>query len=140
MLIVRLFRRWAAAQALDEDALGAIIRLADEAERPVVLAVALHSVLQVTQECLGRPLEPSCHGSAHLSRDEQALLALLAHAAKSAGVRSTAEVPHGLPGVLCWSVGSLRRLLDEEVTSAASPARCPFRRTGEAESDWLPRC
>jgi len=53
LLIIRLVRRWAATRMLGEDALIAMTRLVADTGEPPVVAVALHSVLQITEECLG---------------------------------------------------------------------------------------
>ncbi|WP_205480313.1 hypothetical protein [Sphingomonas arenae] len=128
LLIVRLVRRWAAARMLGEDALLGMTRLIAHAGEPPAVAVALHSVLQITEECLGRSLEASCPGTLQLSCDEQAILALISRAPELGAPHGTTDVPHGLPGVLCWAVASLRRMLgDRSPHEAAGSMGCPFR-------------
>ena len=128
LLIVRLVRRWAAAGILEEDALMAMTRLVTDAGEPPTIAVALHSVLQITEDCLGRPLQASCHPGLELSCDEQAMLRLIASAPDPGTKSGATDVPHGLPGVLCWAVASLRRCLGlDGYAPGTQPCRCPFR-------------
>lgn len=126
LLIVRLIRRFAAARMLDEDALVAMTRMVSEAGEPPVIAVALHSVLQITEECLERPLEASCRGGTELSRDERAILALLSHAPWPGAVQGTAEVPHALPDVLCWAVASFNQMIGQLDFQHSIAECCPF--------------
>ena len=90
------------------------------------MAVALHSVLQITEECLERPLEASCRGGTELSRDERAILALLSHAPRPGPVQGTAEVPHGLPDVLCWAVASFNQMIGQLDFQHSIAECCPF--------------
>lgn len=132
LLLVRLLRRWSAARTLEQNALVAITRMAADAGEPVVVAVALHSLLQITEGCLCRPLEAGCHGSPTLSRDEKALLTMLAAAPAVSGPLASTQIPHGLPGVLCWAVASLREVLGDRLPPVRMPVHgCPFASADE---------
>jgi hypothetical protein len=76
---------------------------------------------------LGRPLEAECCCSRALSRDEKAILTLIAAAPGAPHPLGTAAVPHGLPGAPHWAVLSVRAAIG--MSSIAEPVtaeRCPF--------------
>lgn len=128
LLLVRLFRRWSAARALEQNALVAMSRLAADTGEPAVIAVALHSLLQLTEGCLRRPLKAGCHGSFTLSGDEKALLTLLA-TLPTMGAPSM-QIPDGLAAVLWWAAVSLRKVMGDRLSRVRMPVRiCPFATT-----------
>lgn len=127
-VILRLLRRWVATRTLAETALPSLIALAEELGEQPESAISLHSVFQLTESCLGRPLEAECCCSRELAADERAILALVAAAPQpGAGARGSPAIPHGLAGALCWAVMSARIALG--VASRPVPASrrsCPF--------------
>jgi hypothetical protein len=127
-VIVRLFRRWAAARAIVGNSLPALVELAAELGEPPEVAIALHSLFQLTEACLGRPLEAECCCSRALSSDECAVLTLLEKAPAQAPPLSSNGVPHGLPAALLWAAATVRILLGLRARSDAAwmPVRCPF--------------
>lgn len=128
LVTVRLLRRWAAARALGRPALAELVEIAGELGASANVAIALGSVFQLTEACLDRPLEAECCCAAMLSRDERAVLLMLGNVASRGATSAPRGIPHGLPGVLCWSIESARRLLGEDCGSlSAEPAQCPFR-------------
>ena len=110
-VIVRLLRRWAAARAMEGNSLPSMVELAVEIGEPTEVAVALHSLFQLTEACLARPLEAECCCSRDLSSDERAVLVLLAKAPAQAPPLTSEEVPHGLPGALLWAAAAVRTFL-----------------------------
>ena len=124
--IVRLLRRWAAGADLGPGRMASLVALGKGIGVEPMAAVALASLFQLTESCLGRPLVAECCCSPRLSRDERAILALLAvdlppHPHQA----SPSSIPHGLPGALVWAVASVRRFLGEPI--APRPvAGCPF--------------
>lgn len=126
-LVVRLLRRWSAEGAAGGARLPSLVGLAGElGERPET-AIAVASLFQLTESCLGRPLRAECCCSPELGSDEQAILLLLDAASGLAPGRSTGAIPHGLPGALVWAAKSVRHWLGETGSaSSASPRRCPF--------------
>lgn len=124
---LRLVRRWAAARTAGADAMPALIELADELQEPREVAIALHSVLQLTESCLGRALEAECCCSPTMTPDEHALLMLIAAASPEPFPLAPAGIPHGLPGALSWAATAARIALDAADTTAPRPERCPFR-------------
>ena len=127
-VVVRLLRRWAAVRASEGRALPNLVGLAKEIGEPVQAAIALHSLFQLTEACLGRPLEPECCCSPELSSDESAVLKLIAAAPASSPAGISREIPHGLPGALCWAAKAVAIALGIETRPAGSAAtRCPFR-------------
>lgn len=122
-VVVRLLRRWAAVRSLGERALPSLVALARELGEEPQVAISLHSVFQLTEGCLGRPLEPECCCSKNLSKDEQAMLVLIGAMPE--------RVPHGLPGVLAWAAATARLMLGRAPGPPQSaPSTCPFTRAG----------
>jgi hypothetical protein len=128
LVTVRLLRRWAAARAELGNPLPSLVALAHELGCPAEAAVALGSLFQLTEGCLGRPLEAECCCSRSVGTDERALLLMIAAAPAPGLPAAPREIPHGLPGALAWAASSVRRLLGP--SPAASPrafaGRCPF--------------
>lgn len=106
--VVRLLRRWAACRLLDVPPLPELVALSDAAGATGCTAVAVGSLLQLFEACLGRPLEPECCCSPQLSPDEQLLIHLLATAP------ADSMRPCGLSGALRWAATAARRQLAEE--------------------------
>ena len=132
-VIVRLFRRWVAARDQGLPTAPLLVSLAEELGVNAVIAVALDSLLQLTESCLGRPLRAECCCSAEAGADEKAVLLLIATAWRySDPVVAPTAIPHGLPGALAWAAVSLGQLVGEELSPApAMPLRrCPFVRSG----------
>ena len=127
-LVIRLFRRWSAARESGCNPAASLIELAAELDQSAMIAIALDSLLQLTESCLGRQLESECCCSRSLSSDEAAILQLIGSAETPIHPFTAREIPHGLPSALQWAARSLRSLLGEQ--SALGPAgsvpRCPF--------------
>jgi len=120
-LVVRLLRRWASERESGGDQLPSLVRLGRRLGVEPQAAIAVASMFQLTEHCLGRPLQAECCCSPRLSRDEQAMLLLLHQSVPAVAI------PHGLPGALLWAVASVRRSLDiDGPLGLAFPARCPF--------------
>jgi hypothetical protein len=128
-IILRMFRRWAAARDAEIRPLQSLIRLAGEMRLPFEIAVSLDSVFQLTEHCLGRRLEAECCCSRAMAADESAILALIAAVPPhSADPQSPAAIPHGLPGVLRWAICSARLTMGQPAQPPArASAKCPFR-------------
>ena len=127
-MIVRMMRRWAAARLSQENPLPAMISLSGELRLSPELAISLHSVFQLSENLLGRALVPECCCSHELSRDEEAMLVLIAVTEERASPYTTKTVPHGLPGALSWAVIQAKRVMgisDGALGPTAVPA-CPF--------------
>ena len=125
---VRLLRRWAAARDAEQPPLPSMVRLAGDLGMGPQVAVALASMFQLTEACLGRPLVAECCCSTETGPDEQALLMMLAVAPEPGQPGATSAIPHGLPGALAWAIASVRRLVGDEAALAVAkhPGRCPF--------------
>ena len=126
-VVVRLLRRWAAVRSLGDNALPSLVALAGELGESPQVAISLHSLFQLTESCLARPLVAECCCSRSLAADERATLTMLASASRLMPLRTPAAVPHGLPAALAWAAATARLMLGGEVTSAAQPG-CPFAR------------
>lgn len=125
--VVRLLRRWAATRASGEWQLPSMIKLGRGLGFEPQAAVAVASLFQLTEACLGRPLESECCCSARLSPDERAILLMLACAPPAHPHHAGMAIPHGLPGALVWAIESVRKLIGEPaVGMGPHPARCPF--------------
>lgn len=124
--LVRLLRRWAAEREQGGAQLPSLVRLGRRLGLDAQASVAVSSMFQLTEHCLGRPLKAECCCSPRLSPDEHAVLLMLSTAAMRAPL-APASIPHGLPGALCWAVESVRRMLGMEPAAAKSiPRHCPF--------------
>jgi hypothetical protein len=132
LLLVRLFRLWAAARAEGENPLPHMQQSVWLQGSAPELTVACSSLFDLVEAHLGRPLVPECCCSTALSRDEQALRGVLRHAPEAGQPLTSTAVPHGLPGAICWAAFAVRRALGERsgpLFSAAAPvvpAACPF--------------
>ena len=125
--IVRLLRRWSAERRSDDGQLAAFVAFSDTIGVEPVAAVAIASLFQLTEACLGRPLAGECCCSRRLSRDERAILLMLSAAPPAHPHQPFPPIPHGLPGALIWAIESVRKLTGEfAAPSPLRPARCPF--------------
>lgn len=134
---VRLLRLYATCRGNDEQVLPSMIALGARLWVPAPAVVALASVFQITEACLGRTLVTARSCSRELGSDEEALLLLLRHAPHVGTVHTSRAVPHGLPGVLLWAVESARRLCGEpdgEDPTSRSGGTCPFARSPARQS------
>lgn len=124
-IVVRLLRRYAACRQLGEQPLPPLTRLGGEFGIPAPAVVALASVFQLTEGCLGRALVAECCCNPMLSADERALLLLLTRTYAEPALGSS-DIPQGLPGALVWAVASARRLLNpsfpERMNGASQPS------------------
>lgn len=126
--VVRLLRRWAATRASGERQLPSMVKLGRRLGFEPQAAVAVASLFQLIEACLGRPLVPECCCSTSLSHDEQAVLLMLAAAPPAHPHDASATIPHGLPGALVWAIESVRRLIGLDVRpDPAATVQCPFR-------------
>lgn len=125
--IVRLLRRWSAEGQGVGRQLSDFVAFAQTLGVQPVPAVAIASLFQLTEACLGRPLEAECCCSRQLSRDERAILLMLSAAPAAHPHRPSSQIPHGLPGALVWAIESVRKLCGDFAAPAAHrPATCPF--------------
>lgn len=128
-VVVRLLRRYAVCRQLDEQPLPSLTGLGNELGIQPCAVIALASVFQLTEGCLGRSLIVECCCNRSLSADERAMLVLLASATGAGPIHTSREIPHGLPGALVWAVASTRRLFDPAFPKRAVrrlSKRCPF--------------
>lgn len=130
LVAVRLLRRWAAAREAQERQLPSLVQLADRLGYPAELAIAMGSLFQLTESCLGRPLRAESCCSPEIGTDERAVLTMLAATPEPGRPAASATIPHGLPGALVWAAATVRRALGTpvEATMPAVPATCPFER------------
>lgn len=127
-VVLRMLRRWVAARTALVRPLPSLVSLAAELDIPFEVAVGLDSLFELTESCLGRKLQAECCCCRELVPDERAILALMATAPAPLGTRTSPVIPHGLPGVLCWAVATVRSALGYVPAGLArhSSARCPF--------------
>lgn len=111
-VVVRLLRRYAACRQLDEQPLPSLTRLGNELGIQPCAVVALASVFQLSEGCLGRSLIVECCFNRSLSADERAMLVLLTSGTNAGPIYTSRDIPHGLPGALVWAVACVRRLFD----------------------------
>lgn len=132
---LRMLRRWVAARDAHESPLRSLGTLGRELNLSADLAVAFDSLFQLVEDRLGRALNTECCCNREMSADERAVLILIATVSQSSrGHPSSAAMPHGISGPLCWAVGAVRSSLGSSMI-APSPSftmGCPFIR-----SRWL---
>jgi hypothetical protein len=125
-IVVRLLRRWYAEGATGNNKLHSLVSLACELGVQAQAAVAVASLFQLTEACLGRPLEAECCCSRKLTRDERAVLMLLDNAPSLGPGKASHAIPHGLPAALLWAAASVRQLLPGGDRSPMAASHCPF--------------
>lgn len=125
LVVVRLLRRWAAANAMGENALPAVCELASSLGVHFSTGVALASLYQLTESCLGRRLVTECCCSPRIAGDERAILMLIAAAPAPGQALASFHIPHGLPGALAWAATAVRLEL-ALVSRECHPLHCPF--------------
>jgi hypothetical protein len=130
-IIVRLMRHWVAAREENTVVLPSLVELAASLGAEGHVAVALDSLLALTEACLERPLRTECCCSRNLTADEAAVLTLIETARIPAGAATSGTVPHGLPGVLAWAATMVRQRIAEDGhalprAERGADARCPF--------------
>lgn len=128
LVAVRLLRRWVAAREAQERQLPSLVQLADRLGYPAELAVAMGSLFQITEGCLGRPLRAESCCSPVIGVDERAILTMLAATPEPGRPSASTTIPHGLPGALIWAAAAARRALGAPTgpMGTAVPATCPF--------------
>jgi hypothetical protein len=125
--VVRLVRRWASGAELGPARLPSLVDLGRRIGVGPQAAIALASMFQLTEACLGRPLDAECCCSPLLARDERAILMMLAAAPPASPHQSFPSIPHGLPGALHWAIASVRNLMGETASiDFNGAAGCPF--------------
>lgn len=124
--IIRLLRRWAAESVAGGARLPSLVRLGNRLGLSPEASVAIASMFQLTEACLGRPLQAECCCSSRLSDDERAVLLMLTCARLMPPHLADPSIPHGLPGALLWAIASVRRLTGEALPSITAPTTCPF--------------
>ncbi|MGE0666053.1 MAG: hypothetical protein AB7O49_05785 [Sphingomonadales bacterium] len=127
---VRLLRSWAAAREAEKNPLPIMVELGNSMRLSPQVAVALASLFQLTEGCLGRRLRTECCCSRSVSPDERAVLTMIVATPTPELPSAPRHIPHGLPGALAWAAFSVRRLLGHDFcqTLLAAPDRCPFER------------
>lgn len=130
LVTVRLLRRWTAACEAEENPLPGLVELGSSMGVSPHVAVAMASLFQLTEDCLGRRLRTECCCNRSISGDEQAVLTIIVAAPTLKLPSASREIPHGLPGALAWAAFSVRRFLGDDFCGALLPApeRCPFER------------
>ena len=128
--LVGLMREWTVLRRRPEPALPAFVACADVCGLNGHAAVAIDSMLSLTEACLARPLRAEASHSQTLAADERAVLALLDQGRFIRGAYTPRTIPHGLPGVLAWATVAVRQAFTEagyNLEALAQPtASCPF--------------
>ena len=128
--LVHLMREWTVLRRCPEPALPAFVACADLCGLNSHAAVAIDSMLALTEACLARPLRAEASYSQTLAADERAVLALLDQGRFIRGAYTPRTIPHGLPGVLAWATVAVRKAFTEagyNLEALAQPtASCPF--------------
>lgn len=125
-IFVKLFRVWSTARETDTNPLSATFGVAKTYGLPDHAAVACSSLFELVENELERPLVPECCCSRTFSRDEKALLGVLAAANTVGSIRANPQVPHGLSGAVCWAALAVRDSLGIRPMEVSASASCPF--------------
>lgn len=130
-ILVRLLRRWVASREAAEDQLLYLVELSTELGQRSELGVSLHSLFQLAEARLGRPLEAECCCGRDLSSDERAIITLIGLDAPTQLPGSSEAVPHGLPGALLWAATTVKLILGTPVRRVSQQEHqgCPFKQT-----------
>lgn len=130
-IIVRLLRRWAASREAAEDQLPHLVELSTELGQRPELAVSLHSLFQLAEGRLGRPLEAECCCSRDLSSDERAIITLIGLDTPTQLPSASEAMPHGIPGALLWAATTVKLILSMPVRPVSQHEKqgCPFKQT-----------
>lgn len=123
--VVAVLRAYAGVRGSGAPLLPRLIGFAAEQGLGETATVALASVFELTEACLGRPLLPG-QGEA-LSADEEGVLLLLASANDVGSHCGSRAVPHGMPGALAWAARSAVRLTGGVCARPVAPPACPFQ-------------
>lgn len=123
--VVAVLRAYAGLRGTAAPLLPRLIAFAAGQGLGETATVALASVFELTEACLGRPLLPG-HGES-LSADEEGVLMLLASAGDVGSHCGSRTVPHGMPGALAWAARSAVRLTGGVCARAVTPPACPFQ-------------
>lgn len=123
--IVAALRCYAAARGADRALLPEMVAFAAANGIGASAVIALASVFELTEACLGRPLVPGEDAAA--SADEAAVLMLLASAGEVGPGQGSAAVPHGMPGALVWAARSAVQLTGGGCRPPEPRATCPFQ-------------
>ena len=123
--VVAVLRAYAVIRGTAAPLLPRLIAAAADEGLGETATVALASVFELTEACLGRPLLPG-HGAA-LSADEEGVLMLLASAGDVGSHCGSRAVPHGMPGALAWAARSAVRLTGGVCARPVARPACPFQ-------------
>lgn len=126
-IAVLALRRYGRARQCDEVMLHAMSGFASDHAISTHAIIALTSVFELTEACLGRLLNAQQREGGPQTSDEEAMLMLLSNGAGVGSHCGSDAIPHGLPGALAWAVRSANKLCGRQWTQApASFSACPF--------------
>ena len=132
-LFIALMRDWAALRTGGEPLLPVFRARAEVRGMNGHGAVAVDTMLCLTQSLLDRALQAETQASQRLGGDECAVLVLLDQGRFVRGAYAPRSIPHGLPGVLAWATLAVRQAFAAAgiCLDATRPtqALCPFQRT-----------
>jgi hypothetical protein len=128
LIAVRLLRRWAMCRETAVNPLPRMVELGTGLGLLPDTAVALASLFQLMEGCLGRPLRVDACPSGSIGSDERAVLLLIATAPGPGRPLASETIPHGLLSALAWAVWAVRRLLGDMSHARAQivPGSCPL--------------
>lgn len=116
-----LLRRWAALRGSGEGPLPGLVELAAELGTTSFLALALGSVFQLTEACLGRRLNLMRCCAPDLGDDARSVVHMLEGARGECVSLALAGAPRGLFNALASAVASARWILTENERQFHAP-------------------
>lgn len=123
--VVAVLRSYVAVRGTAAPLLPTLIAFAAEQGLGETATVALASVFELTEACLGRTLVAGA-GDA-MSADEEGVLMLLASVGDLEPHCGSRAVPHGMPGALAWAARSAVRLTGGVCQRQVVRPACPFQ-------------
>ena len=140
-ILVRLFRAWSACRSAGAADFSRMHEIVAPLKLPDETVPACASLFELVEAHLERALDAECCCSQRLSADERALLGVVSIAPTLQPATSTVDVPHGLPGAICWAAMVVRHAFAIEEDAALpdgfpeAAAGCPFvRRDSQPEA------
>ncbi|GGE02847.1 hypothetical protein GCM10011529_06610 [Polymorphobacter glacialis] len=128
--LVRMMRFWVAQRRRGEHFLPEFVAFAEACRLDGHAAVAIDSMLSLTESCLARALMAGDDDGQRVGFDEHAVLALVDQGRFVGGARTPRNIPHGLPGVLAWATVAVRRAFSQAGLDLIDADRrimaCPF--------------
>ncbi|MDT9599917.1 hypothetical protein [Sphingosinicella rhizophila] len=122
-VVLSLLRKWAVLPRSGEARLPGLVETAGNLGTSSLAAIAVGSVFELTEACLGRPLGMERCYACSLAEDEKTVVGMLG-IGSDRGLPIARDMPIGLLNALSVAAVSARRLLGEHGILAPVSAQC----------------